>query len=406
MMANERVPLTSASDKLFDTETTGVALTKQRRLNVTAKAKQKKTGDLVCVADRAAARRGGDGTIVLAFLRASTESCSKSKKGDKDDATDDTDLSVVRRHKQKRRLNGEASEKGVDFAPCSAGHKPNGRSILDLTPTPGVNGRKSNGKGGDFERVAAVVPASTCRSLQELQRRKVATLKSRLMLDNQLAAIVSTEMGYHAGQDEAERKAHRAKAVELIEAIDKRNVPTELQVVADRVSGLVTNSLIARDGFDLFLKGIEKEMCVLAAALSTAQWINGIRGVGLKSLATIVGEAGDLSNYANPAKLWKRLGLAPFNGKMPSTWRFGKEGSLTSEQWSELGYSPRRRSVMYVIGECIVKQNDGAYRARYDEAKTKAAESHPDWSKGRCHNHGMLLATKRLVLDLWKQWCL
>lgn len=264
-----------------------------------------------------------------------------------------------------------------------------------------------SGNGGDISndieaRLAS--RAALCSQLQELQRRKVATLKSRLMMDNQLAAIISTEMGYYAMMDEKERKDHRKKAEALIAAIDQGEVPSELQPIADRVSGLVANSRIARDGFDDFLKGIESEMCKLAAQLGPAKWIAGIRGVGLKSLATIIGEAGDLLNYPNPAKLWKRLGLAPFNGKMPSTWRFGKEGKLSAEQWSELGYSPRRRSVMYVIGECIVKQNDGAYRARYDEAKLKAAASHPDWSKGRCHNHGMLLATKRLVLDLWKEW--
>jgi hypothetical protein len=124
----------------------------------------------------------------------------------------------------------------------------------------------------------------------------------------------------------------------------------------------------------------------------------------LKSLGTIIGETGDLSLYANPAKVWKRLGLAPFNGKMPSTWRSGKEGKLSSEEWSAIGYSPRRRSVMYVIGESLVKQNDGDYRKRYDEAKAAIAAAHPDYSKGRCHNHGMLLCVKRLVRDLWKQW--
>jgi hypothetical protein len=60
---------------------------------------------------------------------------------------------------------------------------------------------------------------------------------------------------------------------------------------------------------------------------------------------------------------------------------------------------------MYVVGECLVKQNNGPYRARYDEAKAaKLALESEEWPKLRCHLHGMLLAVKRLVRDLWKEW--
>ena len=156
------------------------------------------------------------------------------------------------------------------------------------------------------------------------------------------------------------------------------------------------------------------------------------------SLAIVAAEAGDLCNYANPGKLWKRLGCAPFTderitGKtlMGSTWKSKREGSLDADQWQEFGYSPRRRSISYLFGENIIKNNqDGPYRKRYDEAKAKAVEDHPDWIKCskcegtgknkkrtncsnckgtgivmmRCHLHGMLLATKLLLKHLWVEW--
>lgn len=314
---------------------------------------------------------------------------------------------------------------------CASRQKQNGRSVEDSQPKDQVSGQAA---GGDKIRDNDSCPA-TCRELQELQRRKVATLKSRIMIDNQLAAIVSLELGYHAGLEEADRKRLRAEAVKLIEAIDAGDDFTpDMQVVSDRVSGIVSNTRIARNGFDAYLSGIEKEMVKLAKALPAAKWCLGVRGFGLLSLATIIGETGDLSLYSNPAKVWKRLGLAPIQGgknnevHMPSTWR--KSGGLSAEEWTAAGYSPRRRSILFNVGECLVKLNDGDYRQRYVEAKVKAFASHPEWDWkpcdkcaagqldgatcktcggtgqkcGHAHNHGMLLAVKRLVRDLWRSW--
>jgi hypothetical protein len=132
--------------------------------------------------------------------------------------------------------------------------------------------------------------------------------------------------------------------------------------------------------------------------------------------------------YANPAKVWRRLGCAPytFDGKtqMPSTWRGGRSGKLPASEWEACGYSPRRRSIAYLVGDLIVKANKlkqagaggvgvdaeelaarpGPYRVRYDEAKAAVAALHPDYPKQRCHYHGMLLATKRLLRELWRAW--
>ncbi|TXI11657.1 MAG: hypothetical protein E6Q76_02165 [Rhizobium sp.] len=110
-----------------------------------------------------------------------------------------------------------------------------------------------------------------------------------------------------------------------------------------------------------------------------------------------------------PAKVWRRLGLAPWTAEkgseshtlMGSTW---KAKGLSAEQWSAFGYSPRRRSVMYVISESLIKQNKSIYRARYDAAKAAAATAHAGWSPMRCHKHAMLLATKLIVRELWRAW--
>ncbi len=354
-----------------------------------AKPKKKKASDNRSANDVTVARRGDE-------FRLATARRNVAKINRLDDRPSVSDNSGV------EPAAGD-SDRVNESAPLS--RKTNGRSKGEVSSQTATSDQAAD--GGEKNAANEFASASICRQLQELQRRKAATLKSRIMIDNQLAALVSTELGYHAGMEESERKGLRAKAEQLIKAIDGGDEwDAGYEAVYHGVSAIVQSTRIARNGFDTFLSGIEKEMIRLAKQLPTAKWIDDTdrRGFGILSLATVIGETGDLALYANPAKVWKRLGLAPFQGKMPSTWRKGKEGKLSAEQWTEIGYSPRRRSIMFVVGENIVKQNKGSYRKRYDEAKAAAHVNHPDWSDGRCHWHGMLLATKRLVRDLWKAW--
>ena len=90
------------------------------------------------------------------------------------------------------------------------------------------------------------------------------------------------------------------------------------------------------------------------------------------------------------------------------------------------------------MGEGLVKQNKGEYRARYVQAKFACYQNHFDWKNKagesawndcdkckasgsldgatcptcggsgkkcqRANLHGMLMATKRLLLNLWVEW--
>lgn len=208
---------------------------------------------------------------------------------------------------------------------------------------------------------------------------------------------------------------------------------------------------------------LEKQMTKLAAKLPVKDWVEAPEqnGFGLLGLAVVVGEAGDLANYATVSRLWRRLGCAPWQyGEktlMGSTWKRGLEGHLPSAEWSKFGYSPRRRSISYLIGEGLVKQNvikgagerasetdvvvagepiretdastAGPYRLKYDVVKAHVMRTRKDWTtcgkcdgsgklpkkkcdvcKGtgelrkRCHLHAMLLATKELLKNLWIEW--
>jgi len=104
--------------------------------------------------------------------------------------------------------------------------------------------------------------------------------------------------------------------------------------------------------------------------------------------------------------LWKRLGLAPLDGKAMSTWRM--KGGLSADEWTEAGYSPRRRAEIYaVISEPLFRANtvaQGPYRAIYDRRRARTAEAHPNWTKAHSHMDGLRIMTKHLLRDLWQEW--
>lgn len=307
--------------------------------------------------------------------------------------------SVNASRKIKRSENGDNPSDGEKrFATRS---RIKGRTNAPLTQ---IAFASDHAAGGD-SRGGINLSSATCREIQTLQRRRVEVLRTRIIIDNRLAATVASELGYHAGMEEADPKARRAEAEALIKAIaDGGENLNGHSAIAAVVSPLVNATMLSRDAFQQQLSGYEREMLRLVKTLPVYPWAKSVRGFGPLNLAVLIGETGDLSNYANPAKVWKRLGLAPFKGKMPSTWK--SKGGLSSEEWTEVGYSPRRRSCMYVLSECLVKLNQGgAYRTKYDTAKAaKIALADDKWPKLRCHRHGMLLAVKELVLDLWLQW--
>lgn len=275
--------------------------------------------------------------------------------------------------------------------------------------------------------------------LQELQRQRAWFIKTRNMVNNRLQATVAGEMGYSSGLDESERKKMFAAAGTAIKQI----VAGECEIEGlDGVEMIVLATHGAISVYEKKKKDIEKDMLATAKELPVAEWVQheDQRGFGLLFLAIVIGETGDLRNYANPGKVWRRLGCAPFTKDdetlCGATWRSrsgNKQGltKLGKADWAEFGYSPRRRSIAFLIGEGIVKQNsDGPYRQRYLDVKTASAETHPDWlicpkcsgskeTEGgkKCqncngtgevwmhaHRHAMLLATKLLLKNLWKQW--
>jgi hypothetical protein len=308
-------------------------------------------------------------------------------------------------------------------------------SKIDITTNGQVTVKRQKGKANAGALPKATPPSpitpkltvlEISTQLRDIQRQRAITIKSRIMQANRLQAIVTGTLGYQSNMDEKSRLKKFKEATEVITQVAKgggEQAP---------LRNIIRTTLIGINAFLQMQEQLQEEMLVLAKQLPVASWIEKPeqRGAGLLTLAIIIGETGDLTarveprNFPNPGKLWKRFGCAPhsFDGKMlmPSTWRYGKEGKLPALEWEKLGYSPRRRSIAYLIGEGFVKQNGavrngeksdeteasviGPYRARYDQAKLLAKDKHPEWSDLRIHRHAMLLATKLFLKNLWLVW--
>ncbi|KPH79316.1 hypothetical protein [Bosea vaviloviae] len=150
----------------------------------------------------------------------------------------------------------------------------------------------------------------------------------------------------------------------------------------------------ARDGVERHRKLVEKRLAKLAKQLPVAAWVESVRGVGLASLAAIVGEAGDLSAYSNPAKLWKRMGLAVMGDGT-------RQRRIAGVEALDHGYSPARRSVVWNLGACIVKAG-GPLKEIYDARKVYEADRVE--TKMHAHNRAQRYVEKRFLRDLWSRW--
>lgn len=165
------------------------------------------------------------------------------------------------------------------------------------------------------------------------------------------------------------------------------------------IAAVVCDSIIASNKvLDKPRKEQAKRIEKLAKQIPVAEWVKSIKGAGMLNLGLIIGEAGyDLSDFANPGKLWKRFGLHC----MPDGKRARKFADKTLAELA--GYCPRRRSLMFVVGECLMKKQN-VYKSIYDERKLYEVARAPEMSKMQAHMRAHRYMEKRFLKDLWKQW--
>ncbi len=253
----------------------------------------------------------------------------------------------------------------------------------------------------------------TIALIRGLHRQRRFAMKVQQKLDRSLESFLrinATEWNPNADEKDREKANREVKAIiERIRAGDAHQFADEV-LMCDA----------ARKPADEKRAAAEKAMERAAKLLPVYPWLEAIRGAGALGLATIIAEAGDLSNYAYPAKLWKRLGFAPFDGYAGSTWKREKwrPRALSKDEWIANPFSGERYALMAQIATWLVNaqwigaaksksgegEPNGPYGEVYAKRRAHTKKTHADWTDGHRRNDALRITMKRFLLDLWNEW--
>ena len=260
-------------------------------------------------------------------------------------------------------------------------------------------------------------------------RERCYVMEQRKRSDLSLGAFLRLSLGWRRDLEKEQSDRIKDLATKLIDCGEKL-AKGKIHDLSDTeewkdYGEIILASIKAREPYNDIEKKTTKEMDRLAMLLPVwKQFGESIRGFGAGSLAVIIGEAGDLSNYSTHSKLWKRMGLAVMDGRKQGHVAKGLSRDDRKAAFIEHGYSPIRRSRMWNIGDTMVKGNkDGPYRSAYlarkqherDRAEAngltvapsaKIPEKRKDefMSDGHIHLRAQRYLEKRLLRDLWKAW--
>lgn len=297
--------------------------------------------------------------------------------------------------------------------------------------------------------------AQTINAIRELHRQRQDLLRTEGDLTRRLKSICRRAVGYNS--DAPDKSAKMAQANALFrqcmggtesdeEGQTASDIPVTHADLSDPLDDAETNSRMppkvsksrasspsCGEGVDVAafsapsivtcqklvkverLK-VERLMAKQAKMLPTyLSFVDALNGFGAIGFAQIIGECGDLSLYANPAKVWKRMGLALVGGERQ------RKCSDTDKAIAH-GYSPTRRSTMFVIGDSLLKKQN-PYKDLYNERKAyevaraeangltvapaaKIPRGKADQFMSQMHVHlrSQRYVEKRLLRDLWRAW--
>ena len=238
-------------------------------------------------------------------------------------------------------------------------------------------------------------------------------MKIQQKLDRALESFVRINMtSWRWDAPEAERAKINAQVRSLISKIRDGMETDYGDVVAvnDR----------ARAPADEMREKAEAAMEALAKELPVYSFVESVRGAGALGLATIIAEAGHLYGYRNVAKLWKRLGYAPYDGLAGSTWKreSWRPRALTAQEWMENPFKGERYALMAQIATWLVNaqtksktktesgetEGTGTYGEIYVRRRAACMIAHPEWSDGHRRNDALRITMKEFTKDLFLRW--
>lgn len=173
---------------------------------------------------------------------------------------------------------------------------------------------------------------------------------------------------------------------------------------------------LAMQPLDAAIREQEKLLTKFGKALPVREWADTVPGLSPRFLAAIVGECGiGPGEFKSVSALWKRMGMAVING--------GRQRRVTGDAALEHGYVPRRRSLMWNIGEQVAVRQ-GIRNPKDEEGKPAGAVAINEWgtlylerkayelartdvekmTPMHAHNRAKRYVEKRLLRSLWQEW--
>jgi hypothetical protein len=277
------------------------------------------------------------------------------------------------------------------------------------------------GHSGD---VAQIPPADPIAIIVNASRAYQQLMRSEKPLENQVRAYwrMSERLTSKECAD-ALKKEFKKSVRALKRVVPPNNLDLVMEAVRLKVDPIIYIIDVHRASLERYRNDEAKLLESAAKELPVWPWVEKTPGIGPLNLALIVGAAGGplWPNYPNPAKLWKRLGLAVVLGEAQKR----RKGENRKNHGPDIvhdieecktclamfsGFAPTRRAVMHNAGESLMKQNKiadgtaGKYYAMYLERKEYEAERDPKMKKGYCHNRALRYMEKNFIKDLWNEW--
>lgn len=265
--------------------------------------------------------------------------------------------------------------------------------------------------------------------IQDWHRKRRAAMDMRKRTDLALGANLRLWLGWRRDLPKEESDRIKQLAADLVECGEKlaKGKKHELAESTEYVNfgAFIRMTIDARKPTDEFEAIATKKLEQLALELPAwSAFGEGIKGFGPVSLASIIGETGDLSGYETHSKLWRRMGMAPFakDGVTRSGQQWKMKGGLDAEDWTAFGYNGRRRSIMFVIEDVLIRNTDHYYRIYIERKEALCrraliegklvvpAAKIPKGSANEFISQGQIAAQakhymgKRLLRDLWQAW--
>jgi hypothetical protein len=288
---------------------------------------------------------------------------------------------------------------------ASEDHDPAGISIAPLKSKAEMNGNGSVQKVGEIQSPRGDGALSLEEIIQAIEQTGAIYrqhIRSKILEGNRIMSVklqaAHQILKHEPGWNELTNLEQFAKKKKLAPSME---LPFEYEYMQ-----------YALDAAEQHKDVIGRRMEQFAKALPVYEWVKNVSGFGAVNLAVIISEAGNLSDYLGCQRLRKRMGLMPGQRRIAAKSSDVLEKAKQKAAAIDAGYSPRRRSVMHILGDCLIKGNKGKYKAIYEGRKASELEKGEVLVKGQlekmtvgwAHKRAMRVMEQQVLNDLWGAW--